>query len=83
MPINYDELMALKSLGQKYTYTDRDGVHLTVTDDGPGFDEDAIKAGHGLDNLQRRLLALYGKRASLEFFRPSSGMTVRLRVPAS
>ena len=24
MPINYEELMALKSLGQKYAYTDRD-----------------------------------------------------------
>ena len=57
---------------------------VDITDDGPGFEEDAIKAGHGLDNLQRRLLALYGKRASLEFLRPSSsGMTVRLRVPAS
>ena len=60
-----------------------DDLLVDVTDDGPGFEEDAIKAGHGLDNLQRRLLALYGKRASLEFLRPSSGMTVRLRVPAS
>jgi hypothetical protein len=55
---------------------------VEVTDDGPGFEEDALKAGHGLDNLQARLRALYGERAGLEFARVPSGMTVRLRVPA-
>jgi sensor histidine kinase YesM len=56
---------------------------VEVTDDGPGFTEDALKAGHGLDNLQARLRALYGERASLEFVRPRIGMTVRLRLPVS
>jgi sensor histidine kinase YesM len=56
---------------------------VEITDDGPGFAEDDLKAGHGLDSLQTRLRTLYGNRAGLEFFRAPSGMTVRLRVPAS
>ena len=55
---------------------------VEVTDDGPGFDPDSVKAGHGLDNLQGRLRALYGEHARLEFLRRSGGMTVRLCVPA-
>jgi two-component system sensor histidine kinase AlgZ len=56
---------------------------VEVSDNGPGFQEDALKAGHGLDNLQSRLRALYGDSAGLEFLRLTSGMTVRLRVPVS
>jgi len=56
---------------------------IDVVDDGPGFSEDAVKAGSGLDNLQGRLRALFGDRAKLEFRRDASGMTVRLRVPLS
>lgn len=65
-------------------YAQRSGPDLwvDVTDDGPGFDPDAIPAGRGLDNLQRRLRALYGERASLEFRRGQNTMTVRLRLPA-
>src|SRR3954462_13675423 len=37
MPIKYDELMALKSLGQKYAYTDRD-VMLYAYGIGMGAD---------------------------------------------
>lgn len=57
-------------------------VVLFVTDSGPGFDPDSMRAGHGLDNLEGRLRAAYGERASLEFLREVSGMTVRIRVPA-
>ena len=56
---------------------------VEVADDGPGFSPDAVKAGHGLDNLQARLRALYGERAGLEFDRAARGMTVRMRVPAA
>ena len=35
MPIKYDELMALKNLGQKYAYTDRE-VMLYAYGIGPG-----------------------------------------------
>jgi len=58
-------------------------VVVFVTDDGPGFAEDALKAGHGLDNLQGRLRAIYGDGAGLEFLREASSMIVRLRVPVT
>jgi LytS/YehU family sensor histidine kinase len=57
-------------------------VVVFVSDDGPGFAVDSIKAGHGLDNLQGRLQAIYGGRAGVEFQREPGSMIVRLRVPA-
>jgi sensor histidine kinase YesM len=56
-------------------------VAIYVTDNGPGFDPAFMKAGHGLDNLQARLRAVYGDRAALDFFREPERMTIRLRVP--
>jgi sensor histidine kinase YesM len=58
-----------------------DRVVAEVRDDGPGFEPDALKAGHGLDSLQARLRALYAGEAGLEFDRRPEGMTVRIRVP--
>ena len=58
-------------------------VVVFVTDNGPGFAEDSLKAGHGLDNLQGRLRAIYGEHAGLEFLREAGSMIVRLRVPAA
>jgi LytS/YehU family sensor histidine kinase len=60
---------------------DDNALLLAVTDDGPAFDPDAMKAGHGLDILQRRLRAVFGDAATLEFDRQPRSMTVRLRVP--
>jgi len=56
---------------------------LAVIDDGPGFDPDAMKAGHGLDILQRRLRGVFGDAATLEFDRQPRSMTVRLRIPVT
>ena len=56
---------------------------LAVTDDGPGYDPDAMKAGHGLDILQRRLRAVFGDAAAMEFDRQPRSMTVRLRLPVT
>ena len=56
---------------------------LAVTDNGPGFDPDAMIAGHGLDILQRRLRAIFGRQATLDFRREPNAMTVQLQVPAS
>jgi signal transduction histidine kinase len=54
---------------------------LAVTDDGPGFDPDAMRAGHGLDILQRRLRAVFGDAAAMEFDRRPGSMTVLLHMP--
>jgi LytS/YehU family sensor histidine kinase len=56
-------------------------IRLSVSDDGPGFTADAIRAGHGLDNLQARLSALYGDRASLEFRHEERSMKVTVSLP--
>jgi sensor histidine kinase YesM len=46
---------------------ERDGsVFVEVSDDGPGFTEQSILPGHGLHNLQQRLLTLFGPGAKLE-----------------
>jgi len=58
-------------------------VVVFVRDNGPGFSEDSVRAGHGLDNLQGRLRGIYGDRAGLEFLREPDSMIVRLRVPAA
>jgi sensor histidine kinase YesM len=58
---------------------ERDGsVFVEVSDDGPGFTGQAIQPGHGLDNLQRRLVTLFGPAARLEI---RGGPTVSFCVP--
>jgi len=63
----------------------RDGaaLELSVTDDGPGFDEQAaIPRGHGIENTRERLRGLYGERASLVVTRAAAGGTIAtLRIP--
>lgn len=54
---------------------------IAVTDSGPGFDLRAMKEGHGLDNLQERLTALFGGKAQLEMARRDGRMTVSVAVP--
>jgi two-component system LytT family sensor kinase len=56
-------------------------ICLEVCDDGPGFTTDAIRPGHGLDNLQSRLAALFGSEAKLEITRDGGQTAVRLRFP--
>jgi len=58
-------------------------LSVAVTDDGPGFNPDAMRAGHGLDILQRRLRGIFGDAATLQFDRQPRSMTVRLRVPVT
>jgi sensor histidine kinase YesM len=52
-----------------------------VWDDGPGFTADAIRAGHGLENLQARLATRYGDAAALTVAREDSGTRVSLAIP--
>ena len=56
-------------------------IKLSVSDDGPGFNADAIRAGHGLDNLQARLSALYGDLASLDIRRGERSMKMTVSLP--
>jgi hypothetical protein len=54
---------------------------VDVSDDGSGFDEDAARAGHGLDTLRGRLRSMFGDDGRLELDRQPTSMTVRLSVP--
>jgi LytS/YehU family sensor histidine kinase len=60
-----------------------DGAHLAVSvwDDGPGFTAAAIRPGHGLDNLQSRLVARFGADARLTVGRDDGGTLVTVRLP--
>ena len=58
-----------------------DSLVAEVSDDGPGFSGDALRAGHGLDMLEQRLEALYGAEASIEIAAPPTGACVRFRLP--
>ena len=54
---------------------------LEVWDDGDGFTRSALRAGHGLHNLEGRLAALFEGRARLELSRRLGGMAVTMHVP--
>src|SRR5436190_520580 len=56
-------------------------ILLSVWDDGPGFTGDAMRAGHGLDNLRARLAARFGAGASLEVGRRDGGTRVTVALP--
>jgi LytS/YehU family sensor histidine kinase len=58
-----------------------ESARIEVRDDGPGFGADSIKGGHGLDNLQSRLAALFDDRASLELSRPEGQTVVTISLP--
>ena len=62
----------------------RAGQHLCVevADDGPGFARDALVAGHGLDTLHARLLALYDDRAALDITTRDGYTVVSISLPA-
>jgi two-component system, LytTR family, sensor histidine kinase AlgZ len=54
---------------------------LEVSDDGPGFDQDALKPGHGLDTLQDRLAVLFEGAGRLELSQRDGRMTVSVAIP--
>ena len=56
-------------------------LELEAWDDGPGFAEEAIPRGRGLDNLRARLTALFGDDARLSVGRGDGGVAVSVRVP--
>jgi sensor histidine kinase YesM len=66
-------------------------LHLTVSDDGPGFPEHVLqgetlegaeRSPIGIENTRARLATLYGQAASLELHSPpGGGATVHVRLP--
>jgi len=55
---------------------------LRVSDDGPGYAEDAAAEGVGLANVRARLHTLFGDRARLEIAsRDDGGTMVTIRIP--
>ncbi|OFW12057.1 MAG: hypothetical protein A3H96_06380 [Acidobacteria bacterium RIFCSPLOWO2_02_FULL_67_36] len=60
-----------------------DTLELSVEDDGPGIDPTVpLPQGHGIENTQERLRALYGDHASLTVTgEPAGGTTAILRIP--
>lgn len=58
-------------------------VQIEVRDDGPGFNVGSISAGHGLDNLQSRLTALFDDGAALEISAPSGQTAVTISLPCA
>jgi LytS/YehU family sensor histidine kinase len=56
-------------------------LELETWDDGPGFGEEIIPRGRGLDNLRERLAALFDGEAQLSVGRRDGGMVVSVRVP--
>jgi len=58
-----------------------DHVRLSVWDDGAGFTAEAMRAGHGLDNLRARLAARFGGDARLEIARRDGGTLVTVSLP--
>ena len=59
-----------------------DGLALEVWDDGPGFSKEMIPGGHGLDNLQARLVVQFGPKAQLliDSVKASTAVTVLLPI---
>jgi LytS/YehU family sensor histidine kinase len=58
-----------------------DRVNIEVVDDGAGFTTGSIKPGHGLDNLQSRLTALFDERAALELSTRGGRTAVTISLP--
>jgi two-component system sensor histidine kinase AlgZ len=54
---------------------------LDVIDDGPGFPENPLLSGSGLNNLQSRLALLFGGEAQLIIDSGAQGASVRLNIP--
>lgn len=62
-------------------YACGESMFVEVSDDGPGFTAASIRSGHGLDNLQRRLAALFGSEGTLEISKTGDFTAVSLRLP--
>ncbi len=62
-------------------YAEGHMVKLAVRDDGPGFAPEMITDGHGLDNLQACLKALFADRGWLDIQADGHSTTVTVTLP--
>jgi len=70
--------------GADVTVTVRNGgekLTVEVSDTGPGFQPEAITVGHGLDNLDARLKALFGHENKLQIGSSGGRTMVSFNVP--
>ncbi len=58
-----------------------DFLEIEVADDGAGFSSREIKAGHGLDTLQKRFAQIFGDACELQINENANGGSVFFRVP--
>ncbi len=63
-------------------YARGDTVFVEVSDDGLGFTDDSILPGHGLDNVRRRLAALFGPASTLRISRSGDFTSVCVSLPS-
>jgi LytS/YehU family sensor histidine kinase len=57
-------------------------ARIEVSDDGPGFDPEQARSGHGLDLLRSRLALLFDGKASLTITSRPGATSVVMEVPA-
>ena len=66
----------------RITGTQSNGAfRVEVCDPGPAFHLESAPAGHGLDNLKDRLIALFGDQAALALQREEGRNHLMLSVP--
>lgn len=54
---------------------------LEVWDDGPGFNNEMVPCGHGIDNLRARLMTLLGNDTKLSIDSTNAGTCVTVYLP--
>ncbi len=60
---------------------DKGNLRLAVEDNGPGFHSLELPSGHGLNNLEERLRALFGEASRLSIESDATRTTVAFEIP--
>ena len=76
--------IAARRVGGRVSVTARiqgESLQLEVADDGPGFADNNLPPGHGLNLLRERLLLVYGGGATLRVTARHPGVAVEILLP--